>query len=301
MYDLVDVSQLNSIVSEEDVNQHIFELYTVCSPPSSSDLGFEDRTQNEIEVYLEKSDITLRVRQSPSELSSKTRCSSTGFVCWKTALLVTDWIYGSPLCPFNAISKKGGDLELLELGSGIGGVSAAVLGPLVRRYICSDQKHVLKLMKENILANIPSSKFDSITLLDLSLENKKGSFGARIYMHKRRPVIECIEYDWEFNDRGFDNYREVTEKGRPDLILSFDTIYNTYLISPFVSTLKSLLRSDNGALIGIQLRDESVVSAFIDQVLDSNLYLFSIPQSMLTEKLKRGYVVYYINAKGSSP
>lgn len=300
MYDLVDVSQLNRIVSEEDINEHIFELYTECSPPSSSDLGFEDRTQNEIEVYLEKSDITLTVRQSPSELSSKTRDSSTGFVCWKTALLMTDWIHNHSQCPLNAIFRHGRDLELLELGSGIGGVSAAVLGPLVRRYVCSDQKHVLKLMKENILMNTPSSKFDSITLFDLSLENRKRTFGPRTYRHKRRAVIECIEYDWEFNDFGLDNYRTVTEKGRPDLILSFDTIYNTYLISPFVSTLKSLLRSDNGAVIGIQLRDESVVSDFIGQVLDSNLNLFSFPQSMLSEELKRGYVVYYINTTGPS-
>ena len=300
MYALVDVSQLNRIVSEEDINEHIFELYTECSPPSSSDLGFEDRTQNEIEVYLEKSDITLTVRQSPSELSSKTRDSSTGFVCWKTALLMTDWIHNHPQCPFNALFRHGQDLELLELGSGIGGVSAAVLGPLVRRYVCSDQKHVLKLMKENILMNTPSSKFDSITLFDLSSENRKRAFGPRTYRHKRQAVIECIEYDWEFNDLGLENYKTVTEKGRPDLLLSFDTIYNTYLISPFVSTLKSLLRTDNGAVIGIQLRDESVVSDFIGHVLDSNLNLFSIPQSMLSEELKRGYVVYYINTTGPS-
>ncbi|CAH6718449.1 hypothetical protein CLIB1444_01S06964 [[Candida] jaroonii] len=265
----IDLQCLDQII---DASDHVFELYTE-KTEENQDLGYVNRTKDHIVIRLPLSEVELNIKQSLSQLSSKNETSSTGFVCWRASQALVDWI----LSPGSLFHKYfiGRKLSVVELGTGVGGVCASVLGPLIKQYICTDQKHILKLLKENIINNVEA--FDSKTIeCDKTGDSR----------------IEVVEFDWEEIDYGLYNYHELTDS-KPDLIIACDTIYNEYLIPYFLNALEAFLTEANGALIGIQLRDDYTLERFVAQAIE-RFKLFVIPDEFLSENLKIGFVVYYI-------
>lgn len=257
-----------------EVWEHVYELYLTKSV-DNQDLGYVDRTQNQISVTLPNSQTSVSVTQSLSQLSSNS--SSTGFVCWRTSQLVVDWILSNEKCPFYSQFHDLHNLDILELGAGISGVCGSILGPLTKRYVCSDQKPVLKLLTHNLRENI-SGSYNSTSLNSSS---------------KNEVQIEVIEFDWEYPEEGLENYHQITPT-KPNLILAFDTIYNEYLIEPFLNTLLKVMSEDSGCLMGIHMRDDITLEAFLTKTIEHGFRVYVFPDSLLSEDLHRGFVVYYI-------
>ncbi|KAI5951310.1 RKM5 [Candida jiufengensis] len=257
-------------LSKDNIDDHIFELYSENTPPNN--LGFIDKSRNNLLVTLPQSQMDLNINQSISQLSSKTsKNSTTGFICWQVSVLFADWLL-SKGCPFR-LNKE---LVVLELGSGIGGVCASSLSSKVGNFIATDQKHILKLLKENITSNC---EFRSSTI---EVSNKSST------------IIDVIEFDWEELEQGMYNYGKVSDT-LPNLVIACDTIYNEYLITPFINTLKTLLVGDAIALVAVQLRDAITLENFVTTLVnDQELKAFNVPKQCLSDELSVGFQVYCI-------
>lgn len=266
----------------EDPYEHVFELFTIRAENESENLGFVDRSNQELNVLLDNAGVDLTIRQSLTSLSSTKQTSSTGFVCWKTTLWLTDWMLGSITCPLYPIFQEKNDLVVLELGAGIAGICASTLGPKCSRYIATDQKHILKLLRENFERNTNPHKYVWSSNTRSSKKNDD------------RAVIDIVEYDWEYLEDGLQNYTMLETPRMPDLIIACDTIYNEYLIPHFVAACKQLMDKSTTVLIGLQLREPDVIEHFIQELLDQELQVFSVPTELLGEKLIHGFAVYFI-------
>ena len=278
MNSLIDVSCFELI---KQVDDHIFELFTYHTPPENQDLGYVDRRSESIDITLHRSNIDLSISQSLTELSSTKETSSTGFVCWKSAVYFTDWLLSDERCPFYLIFRNKSSLKVLELGTGVAGICVSLLGPLVGTYTATDQKHILKLLKQNFETNAGTQKYTSTTLKRPPTK------------HTNPPRIEFIEFDWEDLDNAMYNC-ETLGLDPPDLVIACDTIYNDYLIPHFISAFTILLRQGTGILITLQLRQPDTLESFVRQVVDASLNMYYIPYDMLSEELTAGFVVYYI-------
>ncbi|KAK6461812.1 putative cytosine deaminase FCY1 [Scheffersomyces coipomensis] len=273
----VNVSDFELIESAED---HIYEIYSIRAAPSGQDLGYVNKSKHEIQISLDISEIDLTIKQSLSSLSSAQ--SSTGFVCWQSATYFLDWLIGFESGPFYSMfNNKNSNLTVVELGTGVSGICASILGPRVARYIATDQKHILKLLQENIN--------DNVVMVDSKKSTKKSTKIPP--PHK----IEVIEFDWEDIDQGLYNCQSLGQSSSlPDIIIACDTIYNHYLIPHFINALKSLMSSTTIALVALQMRDPVTLEDFISQLLRSDLKVYVIPDHMLTERLQKGFLIYYI-------
>lgn len=277
MNGLVDVGLFDQI-TDDIIYEHVYDLYTNHKPRDDQHLGYINKSKTTINISCADNDLTIK--QSLTSLSSNTQASSTGFVCWQTSSFLVDWILTDPKCPFYKSFAEKQDLSILEMGAGVSGVAVSLLGPRVKNYVASDQKHILKLLKENFSNNVPTNKFSSETI---STDNS----------NKAHPKIDIIEYDWEHPVQGLSNYNNVNDRV-PDMLIACDTIYNEFLIQPFLDACQQSMNNTNGLLIGIQLRDQSVIELFLEQTLESGLQLHYIPPESLSEDLLLGFVVYYI-------
>lgn len=253
-------------IDKDEVYDHIAELYSE-KELENQDLGYVDRTKDTITINLPISDIDLEIKQSLSQLVSNT--SSTGFVCWRSSKLLVDWILSDKRCPFYLYFVKP-TTDVLELGSGIGGICASTLGPRSLRFVSSDQRDLLKLLRYNIDRNCSMNgmKTDS---------------------------IRVIELDWEYPEHGIQNYYETTSEGNlPDFIIGCDTIYNEYLIDHYLKTLKLLMSSTTIGILAVQLRDSITLESFVQLTVDFGFNIYIVNDSYLSSDLKRGYVVYCI-------
>lgn len=264
------VSQLLQL-TEDNLNEYIFELYSENSPLNN--LGFINKGSDKVTISIPESNIDLNVRQSISQLSSKQTTSTTGYICWNTSIHVVDWLL-SPLCPFKLFKSH----VVLELGSGVGGICASTLLKLVGHFIATDQKHILKLLKENITNNVLNYKSSTLPSTSQNLN----------------VTIDVIEFDWEELHVGCFNLDSLKVQ-LVDVILACDTIYNEYLIGPFINTLKKLLHANAYALVAIQLRDAVTIERFVTELVQSEgLSAYVVPPNLLTRRLKLGYQIYYV-------
>lgn len=269
---------VNDFTLIQDVEDHIFELYTNRPPPEDQNLGYVDRSKEVLHISV--ADFDLTIKQSLSSLSSSKEASSTGFVFWKSTARMVEWILNEK-SPFYSTLHNKNDLVVVELGAGIAGVCASILGPKVGKYVATDQKHILKLLKYNIEENTRSD-------------------------------IDVVEYDWEYLEHGLNQYynlfdrdekridkkkkrvEKVRQSNKPDLIIACDTIYNEYLIPHFIAAFAQLMDDSTGVLVTLQLRESDVMEAFVTEVIRSELNIYCIPEDLLSEQLVNGFVVYYI-------
>ncbi|KAK6458698.1 putative cytosine deaminase FCY1 [Scheffersomyces xylosifermentans] len=305
MKELIDETQFEAI-GEDAVEEHIFELYSTRRPLDRQHLGYVDKSREMLNVSFPSLQVYLNIRQSLTSLSSSTETSSTGFVIWQSSLLFVEWVAGDPNCPFYSIFNSKSNITVLELGSGVSAICATILGPRVGRYVATDQKHILRLLMDNFVNNIDSDRWESSTIpkedINSTKLGKKGPNKKKKVSEAYKPgsnsKIDFIEYDWEYMDQGNYNYKELFQAEEssqaPDIILASDTIYNEYLIPYFIEALGSLLTEKSVALVVLQLRDSITHEEFVAQLVQSGLKLFSIPETKLSDKLKRGFVVYYI-------
>lgn len=291
MTDWVSITDQFERVDEYEIDDHLFELYSERSPPDN--LGFVNRSSNTITITLPQSNLDLTIKQSLSELSSSKESSSTGFICWQSSVYFVDWLLSQKECPFAKIFQSKNDRVIVELGAGVAGICASLLSSNVSRYIATDQKHILKLLKENIESNISTSKYKSSTL-DAPPVSRSGGGGSNSIASI--PIVDVLEFDWEDIDQGLYNYNQLIQGNKkPDILIACDTIYNEYLIPHFLNGLRSLLNKNSIALVVLQLRDSLTLETFVKEiVIQQKLKLYSIPLQMLSHSLQSGFVIYCI-------
>lgn len=266
----------------DTLHDHIFRLYVEHKPSERQHLGYVDKSTETLDVTLPRANIDLTISQSLTSLSGS--ASSTGFVCWQSSVNFADWLLTDPLCPFREMFLPFS--SVLELGAGVGGVLASVLGPRVGRYVATDQKHVLKLLKANFAANVVSQRYQTST-------STKSHGGPKQRTDETWSTIDFLEFDWEHVDAGSHAYLQLAGS-RPDVILATDTIYNQYLVPYFVASLNEMMDNNTTAIVTIQLRDEDVTECFLQTVLDEGLQLYVVPDNMLDATLLEGFMVYCI-------
>ena len=204
----------------DDVYSHILEARSRIVDDRR--LGYVNQKTNSVDLVLPMSQIDLHIRQSVTGLSD-----STGFVCWRAAQHFVDWLISSRMCPFVLSSQD----AVVELGSGVGAVSVSVLAPLVSTYIATDQPQLLKLLKENYSEN----------------KHCYSSKEAKAYFE---------EFDWEDPEAGSVRVKRILNNHPVDYVLATDTVYNEYLIEPFIDSFLALMGAQTKVIIAIYLRDE---------------------------------------------
>ncbi|CDK28414.1 unnamed protein product [Kuraishia capsulata CBS 1993] len=271
----LDVSGLD-LVTEEEIADHVYELYTQSAPPNQRGLGYLERSDL---IHVTVNDHDLQIHQSVSSLSGK-ESSSTGFVAWSSSVPFAQWLPG-----WLGPSLK--ELQIVELGAGVSGILSATIGPKCSRYLATDQKHILKLLKKNLEENL-SQEVHSTTL-DASLPRNTRRTDIKNY-----PKIDIAEYDWEYSDSMKNDILAFFPGGAPDLILASDTIYNEYLIKPFADAIEGLSGNHTGFLGILQLRDESIIEAFLVEMTNRAFQCYHIPGHLVSDELSHGYVLYYM-------
>ncbi|CAK9435639.1 uncharacterized protein LODBEIA_P03660 [Lodderomyces beijingensis] len=281
------LSRLECLTSD-NLDEHIFELYSENAPPSN--LGFLNKSVDTIAVTLPQSHTQLQINQSISQLSTRTTTSTTGFICWQVSVYLADWLL-SDTCPIKL--KK--SYKVLELGAGVGGICASTLASKVGHYIATDQKHILKLLKQNIAANAGNFHSSTITVDTTSKKIPSRKLNAPT-------IIDVVEFDWEDIERGKYNLSQVAGEQRVEVVIACDTIYNEYLVEPFTNAMKALLTTPGSiAVVAVQLRDAVTMEHFVSALVsDSRLSVFTFPRHLLSEELQIGFEVYCVKLSGSS-
>ncbi|KAK3292227.1 uncharacterized protein B0H64DRAFT_224612 [Chaetomium fimeti] len=132
----------------QDAEEETFELFSQDLP--SQNLGFIDSRATTVELSVAGRDLVIT--QSPGVLSSNRAGGTTGAVIWKITPLFATWL-ASPHNPLWTHDLLTPSSRILELGCGISGLVALLLGPRVARYVLTDQPYVAKLVEQNVAAN----------------------------------------------------------------------------------------------------------------------------------------------------
>ncbi|KAK9480136.1 hypothetical protein V1514DRAFT_326505 [Lipomyces japonicus] len=123
-----------------------------------------------------------------------------------------------------------------------------------------------------------------------------------------KPVIEILELDWERaiqdvnyiksqvmpSDTDTEGRGEGGFKKEFDIVIACDTVYNDYLIAPFAHALSLLAGPDTHVLIGMQMRSHDVQENFLLQVMQAGFDVYHVHASLLSDKMKFGFAVYYL-------
>lgn len=271
-------------LSEDDVYEHVVCIHLSHPQPPRQNLGFVNKSKDVISIELPKSQIDLTITQSLSSLGSATESSTTGFVCWQVCSHFADWLLADEKCPYRKLVPGS---AILELGTGVGAILPSTIGPTASKFVASDQKHILKLMKRNFAENVVSNRFTSSTLDGANRDSGSSQ-------------IEFIELDWEHLELGKSRLSEISASTSPDFILSCDTVYNENLVPLLVDALSLFMGQNTIALVALQLREEYVTTAFLEEVIRARLEVRPVPDYMLSNELIGGFMVYHITKEGKN-
>ena len=240
-----------------------------------------------IEVEIANHDYTIT--QSPGLLCSDREEGTTGAVLWRVTPYVASWL-GSPTNVLKRLGVLGADSTVVELGCGISGLVGLSLSPHVRDYLLTDQRYVIKLLKDNVAANKPTDT--------MKRKSKKG-------ITPRIGNLHILPLDWKV-DSALNVKNVLSPDSSVRLLLACDCIYNDFLIKPFVQTCVDIcsLHLAGGAstvlLVAQQLRSESVLESWLRETMKAFL-VWRIPDNMLTVDLQAdsGFVLHLAVLKGS--
>ncbi|KAK7704918.1 Ribosomal protein lysine methyltransferase [Diaporthe eres] len=274
---------------------------SVWSIPSHNELGIIDPKASTLELTVNGRDLT--VTQSPSVLSSNRAGGTTGAVVWKVTPMFASWLAS----PTNILFRTGvlsASSTVLELGCGVSALVGLALGPLVSRYVLSDQPYVARFVEQNLEQNRgpsparPAGK--SRGRGKASPSSSSSSAGGSIAFH---PL------DWEADTPT----AELTGRGAAarsfDLVLGCDCVYNEALVPPFAQTCLDVcrLRSADGGgpegapvrppcvcLVAQQLRDPEIFEAWLREFCAKGFRVWRVPDGELPEGIRSnmGFVVH---------
>lgn len=254
-----------------------FLIYSQSIP--SQNLGFVDSKAPVLVVDVAGRELT--VHQSPSLLTSNRKEGTTGAVVWKVTPLFAEWLANSK----NALFQRGllnAHSTILELGCGVSGIVARVVGPKVAKYIATDQEYALKVLRRNVDQDSPV----------------RGASNGKATKHLTKTAavevapgcIEVLPLDWELDEVE----RHPALVGGMDAVLACDCIYNESLILPLVNTCADIcrLRADTSqqrtlCIVAQQLRSFEVFEAWL-KAFHRLFRVWQVSDKLLIDPLKEG-------------
>lgn len=224
-------------------------------------------------MYIANKQFTIR--QNPNLFHCHKE--DTGSVLWRASVACLEYLLSQRwfVCHLQ-------DFQIIELGAGISGLGAVLLGEKVDKYISTDREHILKYLYKNIHENLP---------IKSNIKGKQQS------IHEETNIF-VMELDWFENPNTYlKNLQGLLGKTSKHLcILAFDTIYNPYITIHFVNTLVSIFNFFQErkifAIIGLELRNYETLYDFLEKMQ----FHFSI-QAICDEQLQKGYQIYFIQSK----
>lgn len=242
----------------------------------------------------------IELNQSLTSLKSNTNGNSTtGFVVWQSTYFFINWLLKHNGLQF--LNWEDQNMNIIELGSGINCTNSVVLNNYCKDfYISTDQKGILNKLKQNCINNLKEIKKYNKSmkfLTDRSINdgNFSGSdeplFCSRsldintFLCDKTENTLfkyEVSILDWcdnttyqEFiNEYGY----MINSSDHSLALLAVDVIYNEFLIVPFLTTVKAILKLNTkaNALVVLQLRNESIIIDFLTEGLELGLSIETV-------------------------
>lgn len=243
-------------VSPSHCQLETYDLFSRDLPQNNLGMINDKSTRLNIEVAGD----VYEIRQSPGLLTSSNSEGTTGAALWKISPLIAEWLADTD----NFLWSSGilhAQATIVELGCGITGLIGCVIGKRVLSYLLTDQRSVLKLLRENVNANAPS----------LSKSKPKGRASKlQTSVQNSTSNIHVLELNWETDN--VDQLHEVISPDQPiDVVIVCDCVFNDFLLEPLVNMCEKIcLRSTERQtllLIAQQLRSDQVFSAFLEILL----------------------------------
>ncbi|KAK9357002.1 hypothetical protein V1523DRAFT_400260 [Lipomyces doorenjongii] len=136
---------------------------------------------------------------------------------------------------------------------------------------------------------------------DLHAHKSRGSHSSE--SERSGPRIEVLELDWEHAKTDINYIHDclwtsqddaIVAKKDFDMVVACDTVYNDFLIAPFVNTLKLLAGENTHILLGMQLRSHDVHETFLREAQSNSLHVWHVLPEHLSEPMQSGFAVYYL-------
>lgn len=234
---------------------------------------------------------------------------------WKVSPPFASWLAS----PDTNIFFRAGVLEpasvVLELGCGVSALVGLAVGPLVARYVLSDQPYVARLVAQNLEQNRSASAATTRPARAATGKARKrrggGGGGGRDNGSIRNGTapgagesnLSFSPLDWEL-----DTPTAALAGGGGvasfDFLVACDCIYNLALVPHFTQTCADLcrLRASDGrsegrpcvCVVAQQLRDPEVFEAWLRESLARGFRVWRIPDRELPQALRSssGFVVH---------
>ncbi|KAK6442255.1 Ribosomal protein lysine methyltransferase [Oleoguttula sp. CCFEE 5521] len=257
----------------EDAAEETFTLFS--QDHASQDLGMLDPSAVTVDITIGTRDFTIT--QSPGLLQSNREGGTTGAAVWRTSIFLAKWL-DSTKCPLfeRGVLSKGS--AVLELGSGISGLTASILAPNITRFVATDQPYALRLLRQNIDSNLPTSR------------KKLGTSKCQ---------IDTLPLDWEQDDvPSFLSSHDLATG--VDVVLASDCVYNYALIEPFVNVCAEICQTRKHAehdgeqverptlcIIAQQLRQPDVFEQWLEEFM-RKFRVWRVPEDLLGGGADRG-------------
>lgn len=230
-------------------------------------------------LSLEVAGDLYEIRQSPGLLTSSNAEGTTGAALWKISPIIAEWLADRHgVLWANQILYS--DAKVVELGCGITGLIGCVLAKHVGRYVLTDQRSVLKLLQENVEANV-HSKAPKIR----SRTSKKTMTSAGPSSN-----VDVLELNWESDDVAVLDQILGADQA-VDLVLVCDCVFNDFLLKPLTTMCESIANRSSDQqtvfLFAQQLRSDQVFSAFLD-ILCRSFRVWRLSDAVLPSALQDG-------------
>ncbi|KAF2684483.1 hypothetical protein K458DRAFT_366875 [Lentithecium fluviatile CBS 122367] len=273
-----------------DPEEEAFVVFSQSIPSQS--LGFIDSQAAQIELNVGGRDLTIR--QSRGLLTSDRKSGTT--VVWRVTPPFAEWV-ASP----NVLSQAGyvsPDSVAIELGAGVSGIVALTLGPKIKRYIATDQDYAIRLLKQNLVDNLPAPE-------NVHKKHSSKTKASKTAIEQHASSIETLELDWELDSVSslpalLGQNGSGNDGQGVDLVIACDCIYNEALIEPLNSTCTQICRIRSSqqprptlCLVAQQLRSPDVFETWLKS-FHRSFHVWRVPDKDLTEGLREnsGFIVH---------
>ncbi|KAK4054872.1 Ribosomal protein lysine methyltransferase [Microbotryomycetes sp. JL201] len=214
------------------------------------------------------------------------RKGDTGSVFWRMSYLFAQYMLACalfPSCADRAILTRTEKLDVLELGSGTGGLGI-LLASYFKHWTFTDQYVNLNLIDRNLRHNglcdvevqrsKSSSKASKLVLPKSPPLKDKQKLSPTGVAKPLKPSTSIRELDWQQASNpvvrglvkpvnGPENNYKSDEKG-PDVILAVDCLYNPNLSSCLAHTIDLQAGRDSVVLVVSELRDSEPLENFLE-------------------------------------
>ena len=243
---------------------------------------------------------TIELNQSLTSLKSNTNGNSTtGFVVWQSAYFFINWLLKHNGLQF--LNWEDQNINIIELGSGINCTNSVVLSNYCKDfYISTDQKGILNKLKQNCMNNLKEIKRYNKSMKFLTdTKVNDGNFSgsqdplfcstsldintylcdiaeSSLFKYEVSILDWCdnVTYQEFINENG----SMINKSDHSLTLLAIDVIYNEFLIVPFLTTVRAILKLNPraNALVILQLRDESIIVDFLTECLELGLNIKTV-------------------------